>query len=677
MAGLDTAVVGQASMPLMRMVSNQEIERQAAEVTQNKPEIVGLAKYLHKQWDSAKRTKETIERQLMQDLRQRNGDYDPDKLVQIRKQGGSEIYMMLTAAKCRAAEAWLKDIFNGEEEPWDLETTPLPDLPEEVAAQIQENVYQEALQEAMAISAVDGIITPAEMMMIRQSLVSRMAEMADLEIDKMQELAEEKAKRMKQKIRDQLTEGGFCGAMDEVLSDIVTFKAGFLKGPIIRKTKKLEWGEGWQPIESEGYAIKFERRSPFDIYPLSDTTDIYQGGFFDRQPMSVGGLNAMIGVEGYDDAAIRAVIDEFGKGGLKEWLAHDFERAEQEDRPYDYQNDSRTIEALEFWGAVPGVVLLDEGFPEEVITDRHAEYEINAWMIDRWVVKAGINKSPLGRRPYGKASYENVPGSFWGRGVPELMRDIQQVCNATARALVNNLAVASGPQVAINDINRIPKGEDVSDIYPWKIWQFTPDIQSNGQKPVDFYQPDIMTTQLIEVFDYFSKLSDDYTGIPAYIQGQTTVTGAGRTASGLSMLMTHATRGIKSVISNIDFGIINPVIESVYIHNMLFDPDENIKGDLQIKPLGTKNLFTKEQAQVRRNEFLLTTNNPADLEIMGMEGRAAILREVSKSLNMRPEKIVPSEDVIRNKVLQQQQMVQQQTLDEAGNPVSGQDTALF
>ena len=44
---------------------------------------------------------------MLRALRQRNGDYEPEKLAQITRQGGSEIYMMLTEVKCRAAESWL------------------------------------------------------------------------------------------------------------------------------------------------------------------------------------------------------------------------------------------------------------------------------------------------------------------------------------------------------------------------------------------------------------------------------------------------------------------------------------------------------------------------------------------------------------------------------------------
>ena len=48
----------------------------------------------------------------------------------------------------------------------------------------------------------------------------------------------------------------------------------------------------------------------------------------------------MIGVERYSDAAIRAVLDEYGAGGLHEWLWIDTEKADAEGRDADLENDS-------------------------------------------------------------------------------------------------------------------------------------------------------------------------------------------------------------------------------------------------------------------------------------------------------------------------------------------------
>jgi hypothetical protein len=146
------------------------------------------------------------------------------------------------------------------------------------------------------------------------------------------------------------------------------------------------------------------------------------------------------------------------------------------------------------------------------------------------------------------------------------------------------------------------------------------------------------------VYDRFSRLADEHSGIPAYLYGDLNVQGAGRTSSGLSMLMGSAGKGIRQVVMHIDADVTKPIVERQYVFNMRYDEDESIKGDLDILPRGAINLAMKEQMNVRRIEFLTATTNQIDMEIMGKEGRAAVLREVAKGLQMPVDDIIPSKE---------------------------------
>jgi hypothetical protein len=188
--------------------------------------------------------------------------------------------------------------------------------------------------------------------------------------------------------------------------------------------------------------------------------------------------------------------------------------------------------------------------------------------------------------------------------------------------------------------------------------------------------------ELMGIYQNFSKQADEVTGIPNYVYGSSSVAGAGRTASGLSMLMDNASKGIKQAISNID-RVITGVVNRFYIHNMMYNPDPYIKGDFTIVAKGAIGLMAKEHAQVRRNEFLQATNNQVDLQIVGMEGRAYLLRELAQGLQMDTDKLVPTPEVLKFKMqkaaqaqlamaeAQPQQQAAPQTLDAAGNPAGG------
>ena len=135
---------------------------------------------------------------------------------------------------------------------------------------------------------------------------------------------------------------------------------------------------------------------------------------------------------------------------------------------------------------------------------------------------------------------------------------------------------------------------------------------------------------------------------------------AGRTASGLSMLMGNAGKAIKQVVANIDIGVMTPLLERLYDHNMEYSDDPELKGDVQIIARGAESLISKENAQLRRTEFLQATANPIDLGIIGAQGRAAVLREVAKNLDMDVDKVVPPLSQIKAKAAEAQMQAQNQ-----------------
>jgi hypothetical protein len=221
-------------------------------------------------------------------------------------------------------------------------------------------------------------------------------------------------------------------------------------------------------------------------------------------------------------------------------------------------------------------------------------------------------------------------------------------------------------------------------MYPWKIWQTLSDKTGSGRNAVHFFQPNPMAEMLLMVLDRFERRADELT-VPAFTYGDNSrLRGAGDTASGLSMLFGAATKNIKKVISNIDLGIFEPTILRAYVYNMLYHEDDTIKGDAKPKARGAISLIQKEQAQMRRMEFLQATNNPMDAIIIDPPRRAAILRETAKSLDMPVEDVVPSKEEMVEKAMSMAGafgpgtgMVPGRSLDPAGNPVSGQDARLF
>jgi hypothetical protein len=81
---------------------------------------------------------------------------------------------------------------------------------------------------------------------------------------------------------------------------------------------------------------------------------------------------------------------------------------------------------------------------------------------------------------------------------------------------------------------------------------------------------------------------------------------------------------------------------------------------------GALSLQTKEAAQMRINEFLAATGNPVDMQIVGLEGRAELLRSAAKLLNVNPDKVVPPEPVLHMRQAMQAQQMQQMPQPQSG-----------
>lgn len=634
---------------LVNFRSNEELRKeetaqQNAQSEQQRREVweMGLVGQIRRDWERAKRSKERVDIRLLDCMRRRNGEYSPGKLAQIRNEGGSEIFMELTAVKCRAAAAWVADIIlPANEKSWGLEPTPVSDIPKP----IQQAIYQSLVGQIRArVEAGEQVDVQAEMAAAMEDVKKRA-----------NEAAKKASARMEEEIEDQLAEGGWAEALEEFIEDFTTFPAAILKGPVLQRKAVLSWAEGWEPVKSMEIMPTYWRVSPYDFYPSPEATGCDDAAFLiERCRFTRSALKKTRGVPGYRSDMIDKVLQDHGIGGLRDWLYTDAERMHLEGRGDILLSDAETIDGLIYTGSAIGLKLLQWGMPADKI-DPLGEYDIEATLIGNNLVKLVVVDDPLEMRKYHSASFQNVPGAFWGRAIPELMSDIQDVCNATARALVNNLAMASGPMVEVN-YDRLAPDED-ADIYPWKAWQ-TKSSSTTGNNPaVRFFQPNSMAGELMTVYNQFEQKADDATNIPRYAYGNEKVGGAGQTMGGLSMLMDAASKGIKAAIRSIDRGVIRRAIEATWMHNMLYNPDTSIKGDCKVIARGSSAILMRERTNLLRQQFLAQTANDVDMQIIGDEGRAKLLKISADELDV-PDLVPDTDELQKRKAANSQKQAQ-------------------
>ncbi|MGB7996572.1 portal protein [Photobacterium halotolerans] len=607
------------------------------------PVMDRLAAHVKECWQQAQHDRGSLNNRMLDCLRRRKGEYSTDKLQNIRAMGGSEIYMRLTATKCISARSWLSDIFTpAGDKPWAISPTPMPDLPPHFKQKLIMTAVQGAVQLGVPLEQMQELLEKHE----------------DRIRDEVAQESEKRAERMSQKIYDVLVEGGFRQEFDAWLDDLVTYPVAIFKGPIYRRRKRLKWVDvangDYQPSTAFEVIREFKRVSPFDFFPSPSAVNINDDWVIERHRLTATDLSAMRGAAGYHGKGITLALNEYRLGGLREWMSVDGERSRLEGRDAT-ANKSTTIDALEWSGKLQGKILLEWGMDARSIPDPYEEYLVSIMTVGNYVIRALVNPDPTDRMDYFKCSWRSVPNSFWGEALPEILKDCQDMCNAAARALANNMGYSSGPMVAVSQ-DRLAKGQDATKLHPWKVFGVTESRTGSSAAPINFFQPNSNAQELLGIYERFSRYADDITGLPAYAFGSDQAAGAGRTASGLSMLMSAASKTIKNLVRSIDIQVIEPCITKVFNHLML-DPtvDKTCKGDLQIKAIGSEALLHKEAKNQMQQQFLAMTNNPVDLQIVGLEGRRELLREAAKGLDIPVDRVIPSQEELELRQMEQAQ----------------------
>jgi len=637
-------------------IKARDEEMAAAQDAANAPDmsLTSLASYIRGQFDMYKRHRNNAmagwSDRLLNALRVFNGQYDANKLNEIRRFGGSEVYARIVAMKCRGASSLLRDVYLSPDRPWGLDASDDPKIPPQIMQSVNELVQLE-MQSMQQMGQAPDIDTIRERTM---QLVEAARQAA-------KKRAEQGARIAEDKLDEILKEGGFYKALAEFITDLPLFPFAAIKGPVVRILPVVTW-EGNQASIKQTPKLTWTRVSPFDIWWTPGVSDIEDASVIERTRLTRADLNDLLDLPGYNTEAIRSVLDLYGRGGLNDEIdITDAERAVQESRENPTMNESGLINCLEFTGNVQGRLLLEAGMDESMIPDELRDYFVQAWVIGPYIIKVQLAPSPRKRHPYYITSFEKVPGTPVGNGLPDILNDVQEAGNATLRSLINNLSIASGPQVVVHD-DLLSNDEDGEDLYPWKRWHVNRDPMgsSSSIKPIDFFQPQSNAQELLGVYKSFVDMADELSAIPKYLSGAGAGGGAGRTASGLAMLMGNASKILQTVAANIDRDVLEPLLSALFDMVMLTDATGMLNGDEKVRVLGVSVAVQKETQRARQLEFLQITANPIDAQIVGPKGRAAILRNVATTIGMNGEEIVPSEEKLEAQEKQAQMMAMAQ-----------------
>lgn len=651
-----------------RFVSAQEVEDQRrAKFEQHKLSVRNhedvLAGYIRSLWTKARDYRTPYTKRFQDCLERRSGIYSPEMQSKIKQAGEAPLYMRLTSAKCKAAKTWISDLFEpAGDRPFTLKAANTPDLNPEIKMKLLDaaimTVMQTELTEDQAIKMVE----------------QREKELLDELVGEANIIAE----KMGDRVEDILAAAGWADEFDNFVDDLVTYPVAVMAGLDYRQEKELGWAQDedgkWVPKYQNKIVPKVRRVSPFRFYPLPGVTNTLRGyGACEHITYTRTDLMGMRDMPGYNRRGIVMALNQYQVGGLREWLWEDNEQDILNYSQYDQQQD--TIDAVKYAGSISGHRLVQFGLSG--VKDSE-EYQAEIEIIGGFVIRAVVSPDPDSSPNYYFAHWSSVPGSFYGDALPELMNDCQDMCNAAARSLNANMAMSSGPMVWI-DASKLHSADVpyAHVIEARKVWRAYPDPDqaiTNANAAIQFFQPSSNAHELMTIYEKFSSIADDVTGLPKFAYGSDKGAGAARTAQGLSMLMNASSKTIKHPIRSIDLNLIAPLVKKIYDHEMMYGEDDSIKGDLKVKARGSQSLIHKEQMMLRQQELLGITGNPIDMQIMGLEGRSELLRNVFKSGEIPVDRIIPSKEKIQQNMEkaaaleQQQQMLGQQPQQPQNQP---------
>jgi hypothetical protein len=228
--------------------------------------------------------------------------------------------------------------------------------------------------------------------------------------------------------------------------------------------------------------------------------------------------------------------------------------------------------------------------------------------------------------------------------------------NGFMRMAVDNAVLSGNLVFEVDETNLVP-GQDMT-VYPGKV--FRRQGGAPGQSLFGTKFPNVAAENL-QLFDKARQLADESTGMPSFAHGQTGVSGVGRTASGISMLMNAASGSVKTIIKNVDDYLLAPLGKAFFSFNMQFDFDQSIKGDLEVTARGTESLMANEVRSQRLMQFLQIASSPA---LMPFAKFPYIIREIAKSMDLDPDKVTNNMD----EAMRQALMMQQATAPAEGAP---------
>ena len=638
-------------------------------------ELKGIVGYVKDKFQSAEDGRYTHEQRWLKAYKNFRGIYD--STTQYRDSERSRVFLRITKTKVLAAFGQITDIlFANKKFPIVVEPTPVP---EGIAEFAHMETPLDQMQKPLDPYGFPGDgrnVQPGAMDFLGglqdkyegTPLAEGPAKIGEPQISP----AQEAAINMEKEIHDQLTDTGAVNVLRTAIFEQILLGTGVIKGPMLKSKRLHRWtrDDMGQRVytPSEMICPEIEAVSCWDFFPdpsaikSDDCEYVIQRHRMNRQQLR--------NLANYPYFNVEAIDNVIALGPNYEDKYYEDTIRDDETEPNYNKN---RYEVLEYWGIMDKSFIDGAGGLIDQDISSMDQLQVNVWVCGNEVIRFVLNPFTPARIPFHVFPYEINPYQIFGTGVPENMEDAQLLMNGHMRMAIDNLALAGNLVFDVDEASLVP-GQNM-DIFPGKIFRRQSGVTGTAINGLKFPNT---APENIQMYQLSRQLADEETGIPSIMHGQTGVSGTGRTAAGLSMLMGGANLSMKTVIKNIDDYLLKPLGEAYFQWNMQFNDDSpDIVGDLEIKPRGTAAVMQKEVRSQRLTALLQTTMNPMLAPFVKIPN---LIRELAIAQDIDPDSLVNDEnqakvfaEILRGlNELQQTQTPDQQPNSMAGSGGMGQ-----
>ena len=462
---------------------------------------------------------------------------------------------------------------------------------------------------------------------------------ADAEAAGLIQAAQEAAKAMERVIDDQLTEATYNAESRKGIENGVRLGTMVLIGPIPKKQINKVWlpgNQGRQSLELKEKTVPSTvSADPWDVFfdPACGNDHQRGAGFWWRRFATRKELRRLIGIQGYDTDAIKAVLET--KPNRIRAAESRVQRELCKDDSYEmwvYHGEVEPDQMGLLSSRSGGNPLEDVTMAQIVMVNDKVISAIPSWIVD-------------GTLPCDVWCWRQADDSPYGYGLPDELEHQQAVVNSAWRQVMDNAKVSLGPQIVMKKTAVVPAGADKLDysIHPNKVWLAADDVEDVNKAFSTFDIPSPLE-ELLSIANTAMQFADGETSMPQLMNGNQGTGPTPETVGGMVMLFNNANTVLRLRVKQYDDRITVPHIGRYYDFNMVNNPAAEIKGDHEVVARGASALIERDIQAQSAMAIAQLSANPRYAELMKADEE---LRVILRAAKFEPEQLMKSADEIK------------------------------